>query len=72
MALKWVMNNRNSFVPIVGARTFEQLNDNLSCISVNVDQSILDQLTKISEIEMGFPFDFLNGARTKQVMYASF
>jgi aryl-alcohol dehydrogenase-like predicted oxidoreductase len=72
LALKWVMNNRNSFVPIVGARTFEQLNDNLSCISVNVDQSILDQLTKISEIEMGFPFDFLNGARTKQVMYASF
>lgn len=72
LALQWVLNKQKSFVPIIGARTLEQLKDNLGVINSNYSQEVIDELTELSKIDMGFPFNFLNGARTKEVMYSSF
>lgn len=72
LALLWVLRKQKSFVPIIGVRTIEQLNDNIGTLNANYDQRVIDNLTELSKIDMGFPFNFLNGARTKEVMYADF
>lgn len=72
LSLQWLLHGHKNFVPIIGARTLEQFKDNVGALTANYDQCIIDELTKLSQIDKGFPFNFLDGARTKEVMYASF
>ncbi len=61
VALAWVLRQRDraNVVPIVGARTLAQLEDNLGALAVELPQAALDRLDEASRIELGFPHDFL-------------
>ncbi len=60
IALKWVMKkNRNTVIPIIGARTLEQLKQSLEVINFELPDNYLDELNEVSKIEMGFPNEFL-------------
>lgn len=59
VALAWVRQRRGVIVPLVGARTLEQLEDNLACLDLELSSDDLQQLDDISAIELGFPHDFL-------------
>lgn len=72
LSLKWLINTQKNFVPIIGARTSEQLAENMQALEINVDDEIINTLSHISNIEPGFPTNFLNSERTKNVMYAGF
>ncbi|HSG04804.1 MAG TPA: hypothetical protein VLB09_00245, partial [Nitrospiria bacterium] len=52
--------------PIVGARTEAQARDNLACLEFTLDQGHLARLDVVSQIEMGFPHDFLNQPRIQE------
>jgi len=59
VALRWVMGGAGVIVPLVGARTREQLDDNLGCLGFELDPAQRTRLDEASAIELGFPHDFL-------------
>jgi aryl-alcohol dehydrogenase-like predicted oxidoreductase len=60
VAIAWVraQQPRAAIVPIVGARTREQLEDNLAALKLQLSSDELARLDAISRIELGFPHDF--------------
>jgi aryl-alcohol dehydrogenase-like predicted oxidoreductase len=61
VALAW-LRARGSVIPILGARTAQQLADNLTCLDVNLPPDTLARLDHASQITRGFPHDFLASA----------
>ena len=59
-ALAWLRTRGPATViPIVGARTADQLAQSLGCLEVELSPEHLARLDEASAIEMGFPHDFL-------------
>ena len=61
VALAW-LRAQGSVIPILGARTAQQLADNLTCLDVNLPPDTLARLDHASQITRGFPHDFLASA----------
>ena len=59
VALSWVRQQGSCTIPIVGARTADQLKDSLGCVDVVLNTEELAALNAVSAIELGFPHDFL-------------
>jgi aryl-alcohol dehydrogenase-like predicted oxidoreductase len=59
VALAWVRGGPGVIVPLVGARTPEQLEDNLGCLDFALEPEHRKRLDEVSRIELGFPHDFL-------------
>jgi aryl-alcohol dehydrogenase-like predicted oxidoreductase len=59
VALAWVRGGTGVIVPLVGAKTRAQLDDNLGCLEVELDAEQRRRLDEASAIELGFPHDFL-------------
>jgi aryl-alcohol dehydrogenase-like predicted oxidoreductase len=59
VALNWLRGRRNT-IPIIGARTGSQLEDNLNCANWSLNAKQLAELDEVSRIELGFPTDFLH------------
>lgn len=59
VALAWVRAQGYGYFPIVGARMVEQLVDCLGAAEVTLGQDQLTRLDEVSQIELGFPHDFL-------------
>ncbi len=47
-------------MPLVGARTVDQLEDNLGCLDVELSDDHMERLNDISAISPGFPHDMLS------------
>lgn len=60
VALNWV-RQRDNIIPIIGARTVEQMRDNLACLDFTLSPPEMHILDEASRIEMGYPHDFLHG-----------
>lgn len=60
VAINWVrqQQHRAQIIPILGARTIPQMQDNLDCLSWELTQEQLDRLDKASDFELGFPWSF--------------
>ena len=60
VALAWLLQRPGGgAIPIVGARTPAQLEDNLGAFEVRFDAAQLRRLDEASAIELGFPHDFM-------------
>ncbi|WP_295935199.1 aldo/keto reductase [uncultured Xanthomonas sp.] len=57
VALAWLL--ARGAMPIVGARSVAQLQDNLGALTLHLDAEALQRLDAASAIELGFPHDFL-------------
>ncbi|MCG3174211.1 MAG: Aldo-keto reductase YhdN [Myxococcota bacterium] len=60
VALNWVRQQPGVVIPIAGARTGKQIEDNLACLSFMLSPEHLERLNKASAITLGFPHDFLS------------
>lgn len=60
VALNWARQGLGVIVPLVGARTRDQLDDNLGCLEFELSADDKAKLDEASAIELGFPHDFLN------------
>ncbi|MEP7363560.1 MAG: aldo/keto reductase [Acidobacteriota bacterium] len=58
LALAWI-RSRPNVIPIIGARTKKQLEDNLGCLEVELPPVALDRLNQATAIDLGFPHEFL-------------
>jgi len=68
VALNWVRQGQGVIVPLVGAKTREQLDDNLGCLEFELDPDDKARLDEVSQIELGFPHDFLAQFRTGSIV----
>ena len=61
VALAW-LRGQGGIIPILGARTVQQLADNLTCLDVDLPPEAQARLDQASRVSRGFPHDFLAGA----------
>lgn len=67
VALNWL--RQQAVIPIVGARKHAQVQDNLNCINFTLSADQLEKLNQISQIELGFPHDFLQQEMPRQFIF---
>ena len=58
VAINWVRQQSGVVIPIIGARTLKQTQDNLGALKFKLSPDHLKRLTDASAIELGFPHDF--------------
>lgn len=68
VALNWV-RRQDQVLPILGARTAEQIKQNLACLDFTLDDAQMERLDKISQVSLGFPHDFLASEVPRSFMY---
>ena len=61
VALAW-LRAQGGVIPILGARTAQQLADNLACLEAELPSAALTRLNEASHVARGFPHDFLASA----------
>ncbi len=59
VAINWVRQGPAVIVPLIGARTVEQLAENLGCLEFSLSDAHKTKLDEVSAIEPGFPHDML-------------
>lgn len=59
VALRWVMDAPGLVIPVVGARNAEQLKQSLCACDVQLSETQIQSLNRVSEIDPGWPHDFL-------------
>ncbi|MEU1746743.1 aldo/keto reductase [Micromonospora arida] len=59
VALAWTLQNPGVTAPVIGARTTEQLRENLGVLEVDLSPSHLARLDEVSAIDLGFPHAML-------------
>lgn len=60
VALAWLCAQSAAIIPILGASKLSQFKDNLACIEVSLPPEQLKRLNEVSQIELGFPHNFLD------------
>ena len=69
IALAWLLQRRAPIaMPILGARTLAQLEDNLGALDVALDEGQRLRLESTSRIQLGFPHDMLAFPMVRQGM----
>ncbi len=64
IAIAWVLA-KGTTLPIIGPRTKEQLDDNLSALNVRLTEEQIARLDTASAIPLGFPYDTVTGSRNR-------
>jgi aryl-alcohol dehydrogenase-like predicted oxidoreductase len=59
IALRWVLDNPDISSAIVGARSLEQLTENLGSVGWRLSAEEKAELDQISRIEEGYPYNVL-------------
>ncbi|MEV6158452.1 aldo/keto reductase [Nonomuraea sp. NPDC052129] len=67
VALAWTRARRRRIHPVIGARTVEQLTDNLAALDLTLPEEALRRLDEVSGIELGFPMEFVGA--TSEFVY---
>jgi len=62
VALSWVQNRPGVTSTIIGARTLEQLDDNIAALDVKLSQAQIDKLDALTKPTLPFPVDFVAGS----------
>jgi len=62
VAINWVrQNSTQPMIPIIGARTVEQLEENLAALEWTLSEEQVTVLHEVSQIDLGFPHSLLPG-----------
>ncbi|HLY24846.1 MAG TPA: aldo/keto reductase [Aggregatilineales bacterium] len=71
VCVNWIrQQSRAEFIPILGARNFTQLQDNLDSLKCTLDDEHIKRLDEVSKIDLGFPRDFTEGGG-RQYIYGN-
>lgn len=67
VALSWLLSK--GVIPIIGARKVSHLEDNLQCVDLKLSADQIEQLDRVSQIELGFPHDFYKTDMVRNFVY---
>jgi len=70
VAINWVRQQPGVIIPILGARTLDQLKDNLGALQFSLTPEHLKKLSDASAIERGFPHDFAASPFINNIVYS--
>jgi aryl-alcohol dehydrogenase-like predicted oxidoreductase len=65
VALAWLRHRKSPVIPIVGARRLDQLEANVAIVDIKLSAEEIRALDEASQIELGFPHDFLDKPMVK-------
>jgi aryl-alcohol dehydrogenase-like predicted oxidoreductase len=68
VALNWV-RQQTGILPIIGARSLAQFEENLGSLEFSLEEDQIERLDKVSQIELGFPHDFLTREVPRTFLY---
>jgi aryl-alcohol dehydrogenase-like predicted oxidoreductase len=69
VSLAWLRYRPVPVIPIIGARKFSQLQDNLASFDLTLSTEQLKTLDEASRIELGFPYDFYGKELPRALAY---
>ena len=69
VALNWVRQGPYGVMPILGARRFSQLQDNLGCLEFELTAEQMQRLSSASPVDLGFPTAFLNSEHVHKLIF---
>jgi len=71
VAINWARQRDSQLncIPLVGARTAAQLHDSLGCLDFVLPEQVIQELDAVSEIQMGFPHEFLSSDNVRELVY---
>jgi F0F1-type ATP synthase delta subunit len=58
-----------TIIPLIGARSAQQLEDNLASLAHPLSEAQLARLTEASKIELGFPHDILASNEVRNLIF---
>lgn len=71
VALNWVRQQSGVMIPIVGTRKESQMIDNLGAVEFSLTAEHLHRLDEVSQIELGFPHDFLASDPVRNALFGT-
>lgn len=69
VAVRWAMQKPFTSIPIVGARTVQQMAESLNAVNIEIPGPLMNELDESSKIESGFPHDFLSSKDVRNVVF---
>ncbi|MCC8928862.1 aldo/keto reductase [Rhodococcus sp. I2R] len=69
VALAWTLQNPAVVSPLVGARTPEQLHEDLAALDLELGPEHVERLDAVSAIDLGFPHEFLTRPMVRGVVH---
>lgn len=69
VAINWVRQQPGVIIPILGARTAAQIEDNLACMNFTLPDDAMQTLDEASRIDLGFPHDFLASEPIRDILF---
>ena len=70
VAINWVRQQpRNLMIPVLGARTEAQMDDNLACLEFELTAEQMKRLSDASPINLGFPRSFLESDNVRGLVF---
>jgi aryl-alcohol dehydrogenase-like predicted oxidoreductase len=70
VAIAWILKQPGVMVPLLGARTVDQLQDNLRGLIIDVDEDHLNRLDEATRVDLGFPHEFLAQDHIRNLTHA--
>jgi aryl-alcohol dehydrogenase-like predicted oxidoreductase len=69
VALAWIRHAQPDAIPILGARTLDQLRENIQSRQLELDDEHLERLEDVSAVDPIFPGNFLGGDEMDDILY---
>jgi aryl-alcohol dehydrogenase-like predicted oxidoreductase len=70
VAINWVRQQAGVIIPILDARTEDQVKDNVDCLKFRLTDEQLTKLSEVSKIELGFPHTFLSSDNIRDITFS--
>lgn len=73
VAINWVLQQqyRAQIIPILGARTEAQIQDNLGCLEFTLGEAHLARLEEASPFKLGFPHEFFSSENIQNLIFGA-
>ena len=69
VAINWVRQQPGVIIPIIGAKTQAQINDNINCLKFSLNEEQINELSEVSKIDLGFPHTFLSSDNIRNLTF---
>ena len=69
VAINWVRQQPGVIIPIIGAKTENQLKENIDCLKFNLNEEQINTLNEASKIDLGFPHNFLSSDNIRNLVF---
>jgi aryl-alcohol dehydrogenase-like predicted oxidoreductase len=69
VAINWIRQQPGNLIPILGARSIAQIQDNLACLDFTLTEPQMVRLNALAKFEQGFPRDFLESEMVRGLVF---